>query len=102
MDWRYLLYCQAYFFEGYVKGYTPNFYGLKYGTDVPPFQDPGIPIELLGYTTATNTWCFASKQLPQNPQQGWCLSCDVGEHVTDYVNKHYGLGLLMLNVPQLS
>ena len=30
--------------NGYVRGYTPYFYGQTYGI-VPSFWDPGIPIE---------------------------------------------------------
>ena len=32
--------------QAYVKGYIPRKYGQKYGTIVPPFQDPEIDIEV--------------------------------------------------------
>ena len=41
IDWRYLPHIRP------IKGDIPLKYGLKYGT-VPPFSDPGIPIEKLG------------------------------------------------------
>ena len=31
--------------SGLCKEIYPQKYGQKYGTNVPPFQDPGIPIE---------------------------------------------------------
>ena len=34
---------KAYFLK--PKGILPGKYGQKYGTNVPPFQDPEIPIE---------------------------------------------------------
>ena len=40
----------AYFSKAYVSGlcfreYPHNSFGLKYGTNVPPFEDPEIPID---------------------------------------------------------
>ena len=51
-------YCTIYvwpIFQGYVRGYTPNSYGLKNGTNVPPFWDPGIPIDFLQEKTCCKT-----------------------------------------------
>ena len=34
------------YFSGLWFGNIPRKYGLKYGTNVPPFSDPEIPIDL--------------------------------------------------------
>ena len=55
-NWRYLYTIYVWpIFQGYVRGYTPNSYGLKNGTNVPPFWDPGIPIDFLQEKTCCKT-----------------------------------------------
>jgi hypothetical protein len=33
------------FFKGKISGNIPRKYGQKYGTNVPPFYDPGMTID---------------------------------------------------------
>ena len=44
------------FFEAEISGNIPAKYGPKYGTNVPPFSDPGIPIENL--PSGKQTVCY--------------------------------------------
>ena len=46
---------KAYVFRA-MSGDLPPKYGLKYGTNVPPFWDPGIPIEEKSKKSAA--WCL--------------------------------------------
>ena len=41
----YTIYLLAYEFQTKISGNFPTKYGLKYGTNVPPFEDPEIPID---------------------------------------------------------
>ena len=47
IDWWYRSIYWWPMFEAEISGNTPTKYGQKYGTNVPPFYDPEIPIDIL-------------------------------------------------------